>query len=72
MIICSCAGLSDAVVRRVIAEGARTVEEVRDRCGAGRSCGVCRGAIDVLIKDFSQTTVPQDVCHLNYLRIIVS
>lgn len=33
-----------------IRAGARTVDEVGDRCDAGTGCGSCRGGIELLIQ----------------------
>jgi bacterioferritin-associated ferredoxin len=42
MIVCMCHPVSDRDVDAVIDEGARTVEEIGQRCGAGTGCGICR------------------------------
>ena len=39
--VCSCRAVTDRTIRAAIASGARTVEDVGDRCGAGTSCGGC-------------------------------
>ena len=49
MILCQCAGVSDATVCRVIREGAASVADVTRRCGAGRSCPPCREEIAELL-----------------------
>jgi len=41
MIVCICHPTSDRDVDAVIDEGARTVEEIGRRCGAGTGCGTC-------------------------------
>ena len=41
MLICLCRPTSDRDVDTVIDEGARTVEEIGQRCGAGTGCGAC-------------------------------
>ncbi len=41
MIVCLCHPTSDRDVDAVIDEGARTVEEIGRRCGAGTGCGSC-------------------------------
>ena len=51
MIICSCERVSDAEIREAIAEGASSVDDVSDICGAGLACKACHGAIaDVLVE----------------------
>lgn len=41
MIICLCHPTSDRDVDAIIDDGARTVEEISRRCGAGTGCGSC-------------------------------
>ncbi len=41
MLICLCHPTSNRDVDNVIDEGARTVEEIGQRCGAGTGCGAC-------------------------------
>ena len=50
MIVCLCAAASEQDIRRHIADGARTVDEVASRCRAGASCGACRGYIAEMIE----------------------
>jgi len=39
--VCICFAVSDIELTGVIADGARTEEEVGDACGAGTGCGNC-------------------------------
>ena len=41
MYACACAGVTCGVVEEVVAGGARTIEEIAARCGAGSGCGGC-------------------------------
>ncbi|HUJ61731.1 MAG TPA: (2Fe-2S)-binding protein [Kofleriaceae bacterium] len=41
MIVCLCYPTSDRELDAIIDEGARTVEEIGRRCGAGTGCGNC-------------------------------
>ena len=41
MFVCSCRAVTDRTVKAVIASGARSIDEVADRCGAGARCGGC-------------------------------
>ena len=55
-LLCHCRLVSD---RRIIAElsdGATTVAEVQERCGAATRCGGCLPAVEVLIA--AATTQP--------------
>jgi bacterioferritin-associated ferredoxin len=42
MLACLCRAVSDKKVLKVIQEGATTVEEVSQVCGAGSDCGTCK------------------------------
>jgi bacterioferritin-associated ferredoxin len=42
MIVCSCAVVSDRRLSAEIVAGARSVEELASRTGAGAHCGSCR------------------------------
>ena len=41
MFVCSCTGVNDRTIRAAIATGARSIDEVAERCGAGARCGGC-------------------------------
>jgi bacterioferritin-associated ferredoxin len=41
MIVCMCHPTSDRDVDAIIDDGARTVEDIGRRCGAGTGCGAC-------------------------------
>lgn len=49
--LCHCLLVSEGEVLRAIAAGARTVDEVGDRCEAGTGCGSCRGGIGILLAE---------------------
>ena len=51
MIVCMCHPTSDRDLDAVIDEGARTVEDIGRRCGAGTGCGCC---LDELRERLSQ------------------
>jgi bacterioferritin-associated ferredoxin len=51
MIVCLCKGVSCGTIRRAIAEGAHTVDEVGQACGAGTDCGGCRNSIADMIEE---------------------
>lgn len=51
MILCVCRGLSDAEIRETIAEGARSVDDLAEACGAGADCRVCCEDLERLIAD---------------------
>jgi len=45
MIVCMCFPASDRDIDAVIDEGARTVEDIGRKCGAGTGCGTCVGEL---------------------------
>jgi bacterioferritin-associated ferredoxin len=55
--LCQCLLVTEHEVLATIRSGARTVDEVGQRCDAGTGCGSCRGGIELLI----QQVVRQEV-----------
>jgi bacterioferritin-associated ferredoxin len=51
MIVCLCRGLSERDLRRLVAEGLESTEEISGSCGAGADCGACLSMIDRLVED---------------------
>ncbi len=51
MIVCLCKAVSSSTLRRIIEEGAASLDEVGRACGAGTDCGGCRGAIDEMVDE---------------------
>lgn len=49
MFICVCHAVTDHEVRRVVADGAHTLEGVAMALGVGTSCGCCRESARDLI-----------------------
>ncbi|HET6953131.1 MAG TPA: (2Fe-2S)-binding protein [Acidimicrobiales bacterium] len=49
MIVCHCQVVNDRRISHEIVGGARTVDDVADRCGAGARCGSCRPTIGALL-----------------------
>jgi len=50
MLVCHCHAINDHTIRRCVDAGARSGHEVREKCGAGGTCGGCRPTIDRLIE----------------------
>jgi len=46
MVLCICKCITEREIDAVVQSGARTVDAVSDRCGAGTDCGMCRDAIE--------------------------
>lgn len=51
MYVCICAGASESEVRSAIAAGARTVDDIGDRCAAGTGCGSCLDRLDAMLEE---------------------
>jgi bacterioferritin-associated ferredoxin len=49
MYVCVCYAVTDVELRDHIGEGARTVDQIGDACGAGTGCGTCLDRLDVLL-----------------------
>lgn len=49
MFVCHCAVVTDTEIRACVRDGARTAEDVGDRCAAGTGCGGCLDQIDTII-----------------------
>ncbi|MFI5298820.1 MAG: bacterioferritin-associated ferredoxin [Polyangiales bacterium] len=49
MIVCLCKNVSSRVIEGCIADGATTVEEVGEACGAGTDCGNCACEIEDML-----------------------
>ncbi|WP_095982980.1 (2Fe-2S)-binding protein [Melittangium boletus] len=62
MIVCLCRAVSDRTIRARIAEGARTVEELGDACGAGTGCGGCHDQMTQLLGEARQTNTVRPAC----------
>jgi bacterioferritin-associated ferredoxin len=46
MVLCICRSLTDREVDAAIQDGARSLTEVAEACGAGTDCGSCLQAIE--------------------------
>ncbi len=60
MIVCLCHPTSDRDLDAVIDEGARTVEEIGRRCGAGTGCGTCVGELRERLHQRGANTCARD------------
>lgn len=59
MIVCICEGVSDRQIRASIQSGAKSVQEVGRRCGAGLDCGRCRAMLRGMLGEGCERN-PQD------------
>jgi len=51
MYVCICAAVTEPEVRDCIMAGARTAEDIGDRCAAGTGCGSCLERLDLLVEE---------------------
>jgi len=58
MYICLCRVVTRTTVETAIAQGARTVEEVGERCAAGTDCGKCQRIIQKLLTLAEEPELP--------------
>ena len=49
MILCQCKGVTDAAIKKLIEEGASTLQAIVKTCGAGRRCPPCRAEISAML-----------------------
>ncbi|MGE0879665.1 MAG: bacterioferritin-associated ferredoxin [Acidimicrobiia bacterium] len=49
MFVCECRWVKARTIDKAIKSGARTVEEVGRKCGAGTECGACRPDIEAML-----------------------
>src|SRR3954447_6241423 len=52
VIICSCRAVNDRTIRAAIDDGARTLDEIAERCRAGSRCGGCRPAVQEVLAEY--------------------
>ncbi|HZO38051.1 MAG TPA: (2Fe-2S)-binding protein [Methylomirabilota bacterium] len=55
MYVCYCAAVTDSAVTAAIDAGAHTIEELGDRCDAGRDCGGCHPALAELLAGYERS-----------------
>jgi NifU-like protein len=59
-VICTCFGVTDKEIERVIRENnLTTVEEVTNYCKAGGGCGGCQGEIEKMIEKIQPDEIKQ-------------
>jgi bacterioferritin-associated ferredoxin len=51
VLVCHCFAVNERAVRAAVVEGARTVDDVVARCGAGGRCGGCRPLVADLLDE---------------------
>lgn len=59
MYVCACKAVTDRTVRAAVVTGARSVEDVTRRCGAGGECGGCIPLIAELLSTLDESARPR-------------
>lgn len=52
-VICNCLNVTNGMIKEAFDNGARTLEEVQERTGAGTVCGVCNDNIQHLLDELA-------------------
>jgi len=60
VLVCLCHPTSNREVDSIIDEGARTIEEIGERCGAGTGCGACRDELKDRLNAKGANGCPRD------------
>jgi bacterioferritin-associated ferredoxin len=50
MFVCMCMAVTECQIRACLRDGASSVEEVGERCGAGTGCGGCVETVELLVE----------------------
>lgn len=51
MYICICQAVTDKQIRRAQAQGAATLEELREALGVTSGCGSCTGMVEAMLEE---------------------
>ncbi len=57
MYVCVCNGVTDKEIRKAVARGAGTLQELHDRLGVASQCGSCAEHAMSLIEDHSDAPI---------------
>ena len=60
MIVCLCKAVNDVQLVEIIRNGASTIKQVADSCGAGSGCGACNKEIQDMIEDETGLSADHD------------
>lgn len=52
--VCYCLNITNGDIKEAVENGARTLEEVQEKTGAGTACGACLDQIEVLVNHFTK------------------
>ena len=51
MLVCHCRAVSDRTIKRAIDDGADTLDEIGELCGAGTCCAGCHPELERLLSE---------------------
>ena len=51
MFVCHCRAVTDSTIRATIQQGARTLCDLAEGCGAGSRCGGCHVMLERMLSD---------------------
>ena len=60
-LVCHCEAVSDRAVKRAIARGARSIDDITCHAKAGRGCGGCHEALEELLRRHAGIEPRRDV-----------
>jgi len=60
MFMCLCYSVSNHEIKTLVQDGASTVEDIQQHCGAGMGCGCCLEALQCLIEKENATVLAQE------------
>jgi bacterioferritin-associated ferredoxin len=55
VVICHCRAVNDQTIRATVLAGARDVDDIASRCGAGGHCGSCVPAVLAVLDEHLAT-----------------
>jgi bacterioferritin-associated ferredoxin len=53
--LCHCLAVTDDTIRTAMEDGARTIAEVGERCGAGTGCGGCHLVLRQMLAEYGRS-----------------
>ncbi|MEP9392246.1 MULTISPECIES: (2Fe-2S)-binding protein [Gordonia] len=56
MFVCICRAVTEDEVHEHCSQGARTVDAISDRCGAGEGCGTCLERLSEILSERTAVT----------------
>lgn len=51
-VVCECTGVTAGGVEQAVKEGARTLEDVKEKLGVGKQCVKCKDLVSILVDSY--------------------